>query len=378
MFETTELFDENINATTKVVVNQGGTWSSKTYSILQALSYIALTDAGCLITIVGQDIPNLKRGALRDFQNIYLDTPLIEAEILSFNKSERTFHFRNGSIIEFQSYDNQQDAKSGKRDYLFINEANGIDVNICKQLIIRTKKKVFIDYNPDAEFWVHEEYLNNPIATFLYSDYRNNPYVPQSIIDEIEGLKAIDYELWKVYARGVTGRIEGLIYRHWNTSNAFPTDIPFVYGLDFGYNHPTALIKTGWSDTTLYAQELIYESGLTTAALIDRMRNLDLGSVQIYGDAARPDTIEELYQAGFNVYSAEKPVKDGINAIKSKPLFIIDSPNLVKELRTYKWKVDKNNKPLDEPVKFNDDGMDAMRYGFYNGLKAANKKISWF
>ena len=193
MFETTELFDENINATTKVVVNQGGTWSSKTYSILQALSYIALTDAGCLITIVGQDIPNLKRGALRDFQNIYLDTPLIEAEITNFNKSERTFHFRNGSIIEFQSYDNQQDAKSGKRDYLFINEANGIDVSICKQLIIRTKKKVFIDFNPDAEFWVHEEYLNNPIATFLYSDYRNNPYVPQSIIDEIEGLKAIDY-----------------------------------------------------------------------------------------------------------------------------------------------------------------------------------------
>jgi len=378
MFQTTKLFRANLEADTKIVINQGGTWSSKTYSILQALTYIALTDSGCLITIVGQDIPNLKRGALRDFQNIYYDSPVIEKQITNFNKSERTYQFGNGSIIEFMSYDNAQDAKSGKRDYLFLNEANGIDVGIAKQLIIRTKKRVFIDYNPDAEFWVHTEYLDNPSASFIYSDHRNNQFVPDEIRAEIEDLKNKDIELWKVYARGVTGRIEGLIYRHWSQVDSFPHDVPFVYGLDFGYNHPSALIKTGWSDEAFYVEEMIYGSGYTTADLISEMKKLGLGNVEIYGDAARPDTIEEMCQAGFNVFSAEKPVKDGINAVKSRPLRVVGSPNVVQELKTYKWRADKNGKALDEPVKFNDDAMDAMRYGIYNGMKQANLRISWF
>jgi phage terminase large subunit len=378
MFQTTQLFDENLLAKTKIIVNQGGTWSSKTYSILQLLSYIAVSEPNVLISVVGQDIPNLKRGALRDFQNIYGDTPQIESQIFNYNKSERTYHFYNGSIIEFMSYENAQDAKSGKRDYLFINEANGIDYSIAKQLIIRTKKRVFIDYNPDAEFWVHEKFLNNPTATFLYSDYRNNPFVPQSIIDEIEDLKNIDIELWKIYARGVTGRIEGLIYRHWHQTKEFPMDVPYVYGLDFGYNHPTALIKCGWSDEKYFVEEVIYQSGLTTAQLIEQMKKLNIGTTEIFADSARPDTIEEISSHGFNVFNSDKSVKDGINCIKSKPLMVINSPNLTKELRTYKWKVDKNGKPLDEPVKFNDDGMDAMRYGIYNGLKQANKKVTWF
>jgi phage terminase large subunit len=105
---------------------------------------------------------------------------------------------------------------------------------------------------------------------------------------------------------------------------------------------------------------------------------LNIGSAEIFADSARPDTIEEISAHGFNIFNSDKSVKDGINAIKSKPLMVVNSPNLTKELRTYKWKVDKNGKPLDEPVKFNDDGMDAMRYGIYNGLKQANKKVTWF
>jgi len=377
MFETTELFEANITAETKIIVNQGGTWSGKTYSILQAIAYFALIDPNSLITIVGQDIPNLKAGALRDFQNIIADNPIIDAQISDYNKSDRIYKFINGSTIEFKSYDNSQDAKSGKRDYLFLNEANGIDRQIAKQLLLRTKKKAFIDFNPDAEFWVHEDYLNNPTAKFIYSDHRNNPFVPNENRAEIEALKDIDIELWKVYARGITGRIEGLIYRNWTIGNSFP-DVEFVYGLDFGYNHPTTLVKCGWDENKFYLEEVIYESGLTTADLIAKMQKLNIGQKEIFADAARPDTIEELYRAGFNVFSADKSVKDGINTLKSKPIILVDSPNGVKEFKTYKWKTDKNGKAIDEPVKFNDDFCDAARYGIFNGTKSNTKKISWF
>jgi phage terminase large subunit len=376
MFEVSELFEKNFNCPTKIAINQGGTWSGKTYTILQVLITYALSET-CIITIVGQDIPNLKSGALRDFQDIIFKNPLLDNKILEYNKSDRIYTLVNGSIIEFKSYDDWQDAKSGKRDYLFLNEANGINYEIAKQLILRTDKKVFIDYNPDSEFWVHSTYLNSKKASFFYSDHRMNPFVSKETREDIENLRNIDLELWKIYARGITGRIEGLIYRHWKIIDEFP-EIDYVYGLDFGYNHPTALIKCGWDDDNYFIKEEIYESGLTTPQLIDKMKQLDIGQTEIFADSARPDTIEELYQAGFNVKSSDKSVKDGINCVKSKPLNVFNSPNIVKELKMYKWKTDKNNKPVDEPVKFNDDGMDAMRYGLYNGTKLLGRKASWF
>lgn len=377
MFEVGELFEKNYNCPTKLAINQGGSWSGKTYTILQVLLTIAISET-CTITITGQDIPNLKSGALRDFQNIIFDYPILNSKIVEYNKSDRVYTFINGSIMEFKSYDSWQDAKAGKRQYLFINEANGINYEIAKQLILRTTKRVFIDYNPDSEFWVHQNYLNNPKATFFYSDHRMNPYVPEETRQELEALKQTDFELFKIYARGVTGKIEGLIYRHWTRGEVFPKDIDYVYGLDFGYNHPTSLIKCGWDDEKYYVQEMIYESGLTTPELIKKINLLNVDQVEIFADSARPDTIEELYQAGFNVHSSDKSVKDGINCVKSKPLVVVNSPNIEKELKTYKWKVDKNNNPIDEPVKFNDDAMDALRYGLYNGTKHLKSKASWF
>ena len=108
------------------------------------------------------------------------------------------------------------------------------------------------------------------------------------------------------------------------------------------------------------------------------MAKLNIGQKEIFADAARPDTIEELYRSGFNVFSADKSVKDGINTLKSKPIILINAPNGVKEFKTYKWKTDKNGKAIDEPVKFNDDFCDAARYGIFNGTKSNTKKISWF
>ncbi len=380
--KTSVLFEANYNATEPIVVNQGGSSSGKTVCILQVLAIRAIQEPGCIITVCGQDIPNLKRGALRDFQQYVLCDEVISSKIMNFNKSERIYTFTNGSIIEFESYADEQDAKNGKRDYLFLNEAQGTPYNVYSQLQIRTKRQTFIDYNPSAEFWVHEKILTLPDTKrrLIISDYRHNPFCPQSIIENIESLKDIDNDLWKVYGRGLTGKIEGLIYPNWHLVDELPEG-ELIYGLDFGFNHPTALVR-GVVDTDtmcLYLDEVIYESKLITQELIDRMEQSGVGAnASIYADAARPETIEEIYRAGFNIEKADKAVWDGINKMKSFKIHITkSSTNLIKELRSYKWKVDKNGKSLEEPVKFLDDALDAARYLVWNATRKNELDYSW-
>lgn len=141
-YEASILFRRNYAATAHVVINQGGTSSGKTYAIEQVLFCLACQKDKLVITVVGQDIPNLKSGALRDAMGIYNQSAQLKKLVKNFNKTDRIFEFYNGSIIEFKSYANGQDAKSGKRDYLFINEANGIEWNIYSELALRTKTRI--------------------------------------------------------------------------------------------------------------------------------------------------------------------------------------------------------------------------------------------
>jgi len=206
LFKTSVVFESNRNSLADIVVNQGGTSSGKTYSILQNLFLHAIEDDNQVITIVGQDIPNLKVGALRDAQTILEHSEILQEFIADYNKSDRIYYFVNGSIMEFKSYEDAQDAKSGKRDYLFINEANGITKEIFDELYIRTKRKTYVDYNPNIEFWVHHELIGKPHVQLIISDHRHNPFLDDKIHEKIEAIE--DAELWKVYARGLTGKLE--------------------------------------------------------------------------------------------------------------------------------------------------------------------------
>jgi phage terminase large subunit len=379
--QTSVLFEANLNATEPIVVNQGGSSSGKTVCILQVLAIRAVQEPNSIITVVGQDIPNLKRGALRDFQQYVLSEPILAEQVANYNKSERIYTFKSGSIIEFESYDNEQDAKNGKRDYLFLNEAQGVSFEVYTQLQIRTKRQTFIDYNPSSEFWVHEKVLTLPEdeRRLLISDYRHNPFCPESIVRNIEALREQDEQLWKVYGRGMTGKIEGLIYTNWHLVDEMPGELERVKGLDFGFNHPTALLDVAVDEQNkaIYVDELVYESGLIPQELIDRMTSV-VPTDTIYADAARPDTIEEIFRAGFNIHKADKSVWDGIQKVKSYKIYITrKSTNVIKEIRSYKWKVDKNGKSLEEPVKFLDDAMDALRYAVWNYTTKEELDYTW-
>ena len=220
--QTSVLFKHNYNATAQVVVNQGGTSSGKTYAIEQVLFTLACQQPKVVITVVSQDIPNLKAGAMRDAQSIVSSSVALQSMIRSFNKSDRIYEFHNGSLLEFKSYDDAQDAKSGKRDYLFVNEANGITYAIYTELALRTRKRIFIDYNPNASFWVHDKLIGHEGVQLLISDHRHNPFLEDAIREKIEKVRHEDEEQWKVYARGITGKIRGVVLSNWLLCEEIP------------------------------------------------------------------------------------------------------------------------------------------------------------
>jgi len=374
-FEVCEpLFSANYNSKKKINVNQGGTSSAKTYTILQVLFLIAAQEPGVIITVVGQDVPNLKKGAIRDCAKIVANSPFLQSMFpdykinKGYNKTERIYEMKNGSILEFNSYDNEQDAKSGKRDYLFMNEANGMLYEIYFQLAIRTRQRVFLDYNPSARFWVHERLIGKDNCALFISDHRHNRFLSAEMHAEIENIE--DEELWKVYARGMTGQIHGLIYPNFTVIESMPTVFPSVLGLDFGFNHKTALIEVARDTGKLFWNQLVYQSEMTIGDLIQEMKELNIGrNKKIYADHAAPDKIEDLLRAGFNVEKADKDVKNGIDFVKRNGLYVTkNSDGILSEARAYKWK-EKDGIRLDEPVKFKDDAMDAGRYGSYTGFR---------
>lgn len=384
MFDTSILYKENYEATEDIIVNQGGTASGKTYALMQVLFSKAISEPNRVITVVGQDIPNLKRGALRDSQKIVADSEMLQSKIKSYNGSDRIYYLNSGSIIEYTSYQNAQDAHSGKRDYLFINEAPGISWEIAEQLIDRTKIRTYIDYNPHSEFWSHERLLKHKLygskkVKMIRSWHAHNPFLTQDQHDHIEQKALEDPEWGKVYARGMTGKIEGIIFNY-SICEGIPNDARLVaIGMDFGFtNDPTAITKVYLNDGALYLDELVYQKGLTNQDISAKLGELGVDrQIDIIADSAEPKSIEELYRLGWNVYPAEKggdSIKNGIDIMKRYKIYITNqSANVRREFDRYKWAMDKNGISLNKPVDFMNHAIDGIRYVCLNKLSEANR-----
>ena len=378
MFQTSVIFERNYNSIAEVIVNQGGTSSGKTYSILQVLCLKAIEQPDQVISVVGQDVPNLKSGALRDMQAIVASSTDIQSWIKSYNASDRIFTFHNGSIMEFKSYQDSQDAKSGKRDYFFLNEANGESFGIYSELAMRTKKQVFIDYNPNARFWVHEKLIGKDGVELIISDHRHNPFLPEIIRKKIEALRSDDEELWKVYARGMTGKIEGLIYRNWGTIGTVPSEAQLLgAGLDFGFtNDPTACVMVYRYNGELIIDEFMYHKGLTNQDIAQVFARAGINNnMPIVADSAEPKSIEEIRRMGWRIEGANKgkdSILNGIDILKRFRFNVTSrSANLIKELNAYKWK-EKDGNATNVPIDSFNHGMDALRYFALNKLAEKN------
>lgn len=387
MFDTTVVYQSCWESKCDIVVQQGGTWSGKTYGIMQCLFSLAVS-GNYVITVVGQDIPNLKRGALRDAQTIESSSPILKQLIQSYNASDRIYKFYSGSIIEFVSYANEQDARNGKRDFLFINEANGITWNIAEQLINRTRIRSFIDYNPSAPFWAHEKLINtkqfgNKSVQFVRSWHVHNTFLTAEQHEHIEKRTAEDPEWGRVYGRGNTGKIEGLIFRNWDTVDTIPDAAALIgYGLDFGYtNDPTACVEVRKMDNELYIDLKIYETQLTNPDIARKLLEAQI-STNVVADSAEPKSIAEIRANGVWCDPAEKgkdSIANSIDILKRYKMHITSrSGALIKELTGYKWKEDKlTGAKLAEPAdRQQDHAIDALRYLALNKLSLVNDDYS--
>ena len=380
LFDVLPLYYANANSTKRCKINQGGTSSGKTYSIMQLLMVRAMETNNQIITVVGQDIPNLKKGAYRDAKTIRNNSPELQVWFPKVNEGERLFQCINGSVIEFTSYKDAQDAKSGKRDYLFVNEANGVPFDIFWQLYMRTRKEVFIDYNPSARFWVHEKLLNRHDVQLILSDHRQNRFLTQEQHDMIENIE--DDELWKVYARGATGAITGLVFPRFNVVDALPPREEWkmhVYCLDFGFtNDPTALVHLVLAHGELWLDEMLYATGMTNPMIAERAKGYGLTRNDIIiADSAEPKSIRELNSLGLDVEACVKgadSIKNGIDIMQRYVINVTrQSTGLRRELLNYKWRVTKDGITTNEPVDCFNHAIDAVRYGALARLKIAAK-----
>jgi phage terminase large subunit len=372
------------------------------------------------VTVVGQDVPNLKSGAMKDLRSILNANKHLEKYIKSVNNTDRVYKFHNGSELEFKSYDNEQDARSGKRDYAFFNEANGIPYSVYEQIAIRTKKKVYIDFNPSAEFWAHTmvwkptimDEEGNPItdsegrvvreipkdkngkdiAELIKSNWRHNPFLPQEVIDRIERKKNIDPEWYKVYGLGEMGVIEGLVYKRVKTIPQWPheelADAKVSFGLDFGYSDdPTVLVKTAVKDNVVYVEELIYAYRLKLDKMAMMIRSVtDDGMWPVWADI-EPRTIDELKDRGCNiraVYKKNKDIKAGIELVNSYDEIRVTakSHNLIREFKNYKYPKKKHGAIADEnddkPIDAHNHGMDSLRYSRMQDKYVGEMKVFTF
>lgn len=349
-----------------LIGQQGGTYSGKTFGTMIGLMvHMDISKQKKRVRVIGQTMPHVRDGVLADFETINDGLGLIKKT----TEAGRKFHIGN-STIKFQSIDKLGKAKGPKFDITFINECNYMDFTIAQQLMLRTEETVVLDWNPVSEFWFHNDVIKDPTKKILFkrSTYQDNPALSEKKKREIEGLKYIDEQLYRVYALGLTGNIKGLIFKKANIVPSFPEQTKKVgYGLDFGFtNDPTVLVKMGVLGGRIKGKEMIHETGLTNQDICKRLRELGVTKKdEIFADAAEPKSIAEIKREGFNIKAAKKgkdSVNFGIGLIKEHGIDITkDSVNWRKEKRNYKWK-EKDGKPLNIPVdKFN-HCWDAARY----------------
>jgi phage terminase large subunit len=362
--KSTVIFEKNYEALNdqgiRFVINEGGSRSSKTYSLCQLVIIYCLQNNNKVVSIIRKTFPALRATVLRDFIEILKELNIYSVE--DHNKSEHIYTFPNGSIVEFFSVDDEQKIRGRKRDIAWCNEANELYFDDFTQLNMRTESKLIFDYNPsESTSWLYE--LPTEESILIKSTYKDNPFLPQSIRAQIEDLKRTDEALYQIYALGEKAISKSNIYSNWSFIPHRPARfVNYVYGLDFGYNHPTALMRVYWCDNDIYIEPVIYESYLTTPMLIDKMQSFNVEkTVTIVADYARPEIIAELNNAGYDVQNANKVVKKGIDNIKTFGVLCQDDKAIKKEYENYKWKK-VGDMITDEPVKMWDDAMDAIRY----------------
>lgn len=393
VFQDTTATRRIFNLHKRIRAVSGGTSSSKTISILVWIIDYAQTHHGELVSVVSESFPHLSGGAMSDFEKIMRGQGYWN-DARWVKNPRAVYTFETGTKVEFISVDTYGKAHGPRRDVLFINEANNLDWLIADQLITRTRKIVFLDWNPSTEFWFYTEMLPHRDDVEFIGDgghyppltYLDNEALDLTTIQEIEAHKH-NKRWWQVYGEGKLGDIEGRIYVNWKLLDEIPHEAKLVrYGLDFGYSvDPTAIVAIYEYNGGLILDELLYLKGQSNKNIADFLLNLDEQAI-VVADSSEPKSIAEIKSYGVPIIGAvkrkEKTGKEktynkwAIGKVQDKKISVTKSSlNLIKEYRNYVWAKDDIGEFLDEPDGI-DHALDAVKYGVVSLIKPTTEPVT--
>jgi phage terminase large subunit len=383
MFQTTTAIRKLYALKKRKKVIQGGTSAGKTFGILPILIDRCIRTPYLETSVVSESIPHLRRGAMKDFLKIMIETNRFRDN--QWNRSSLKYTFTNGSYIEFFSVEQPDKLRGARRNVLYVNEANNVPFEAYTQLSIRTSGDIWIDFNPTANFWAHKEVVAQQDADFITLTYLDNEALPQTIVDDIESAreraKTSEYwsNWWKVYGLGQIGSLEGVCIKEWKEIK-LPLEARLLcYGMDFGYsNDPSTLIALYKYNDAYIFDEVIYQKKLLNSDISSLFRSHDINGV-VYADSAEPKSIAELRTYGHKVVPCTKgkdSIVYGINLINQNEIFVTSrSKNLIKELQSYTWMKDREGNTINKPIDSFNHCIDAARYAITSQLKTPNKGI---
>ena len=374
--KTNVVYRHLINSDKKIVVEQGGTRSGKTYNILLWIIFEYCTrKENKIITICRKTFPSLRATVMRDFLEI-LRTHEIYNEN-NHNKSSSEYRLY-GNLVEFTSLDQSQKIRGRKRDLLFINEANELFWEDWQQLVFRTQERIVLDYNPSDEYhWIYDKVITRSDCDFFKTTYLNNPFLEDAIKIEIERLKETDDQYWKIYGLGEKAGSIATIFKYTEV-NKIPERADLIaMGMDYGYtNDPTVLASVYRDEENIYIEEHLYRTQMTTQDIHDFLVDKGFERSLIYADSAEPRLNDELRRMGHNIHPSLKgkdSVNAGIDLLKRYKIHVLSSStNAVQEFRNYKWQEDKTGKLINTPVDANNHVIDSCRYATYSLLSRPN------
>jgi phage terminase large subunit len=364
-----------------VFVIRGGQGASKTISILQLLIQ-SLLSSEKEVSVLSSELSKMKRTVVRDYKKICKDWGVFKSEH-DFNKSESKHEYPNGSYLDFLGADVNDVGKGFRRDILYINEADKMDIDTAVQFISRAGLTI-IDYNPDSLFW-GDDYINE--NNFITLTFEDNEYLSESEKKSILDYKTkgfytpdLEFELlfkenniknpywankWKVYGLGMVGALDGVVFSNWKQIESIPTEAKLIgYGLDFGYsNDPTAIIEIYKYNDKRIINEICYSKGLSNSEIAKYIET----KLPCYCDSAEPKSIDELIKHRVNAYPVRKgtdSINYGIQLMQEQNYLVTKkSTNVINELQKYTWAKDKKtNESLNKPIDNFNHAVDAIRY----------------
>lgn len=396
--EYTNVFEKNMECTSKIVSNRGGSRSSKSYSLAQMLLMRFFNNRNRQILIVRKTLP-----ALRISTYLLITSLLDKYGLRGYVKEEKQGMnlWCNGALIHFGGIDDPEKIKSTEWNDIWMEEATEFEYEDFVQLELRLsapkfyspglRNQLFLSFNPmDENHWIKKRIYDSPTRikdfTDIHSSYLDNPYLDQDYVNSIKNLEHEDRNYYNIFALGHWGKLEHLVYKGWDTVPHMIDGEEELYGIDFGFNAPSVIMKICVTDWDAVVQEKLYKTGLTNEDLIQRLDDIvprvNRHRYPVYCDSAEPQRIEEIKRAGFKVKGADKSVTAGIDTVKRFKMHIVeDSINTLKEIRGYSYMVGRDEMALDKPIQFNNHTMDAIRYGlhthFIGRLRRGNIRVRY-